>query len=410
MRRKHLFYSLLVVSYICLSVCCCFSFTSSKNYNYDYLAYRINDYNRNIDNDDFQNPILTIRKNEDSIKKTGPFFDDLYEEFYYNFLVSSIREKISNSSLKVDDSEISLYTQSTFSIRKQEEPSGGYYVDYGLFYAYFSDNILGNRGYLKIRNDCDSFVFISDKFADKLLEKYGLSSYEELILSDEYSILPVTLDNGQVLKFSINNILYSSKRTAPRCSELYGSDFGLIYFKKDFLTNNLRISFEMDLDSSAFNMRNNFNTLESYGYNNSNSDFSFRIYDKQLDKYLESDYANTYFKEIITTNYSEWISITTLLISVIAFIALLFLYSARWVELYSLRPILLILPCFIVFFVWSIVTTFAYSYPLFMVFPIIAFLAMLITFGKEVRNELSSFFVFGRNDKYSRQSFASLEI
>lgn len=397
-------------AYCFCSICFGLSFLGTKNYILDSFAYSINDYNRSIHTESFKNPILSIKKKESKIQEDNSvFFNDLYNEFYYNFLVSSTRQFVDEKTTCFSDNvPIKLHTQYTMSIRTTEESSGGYYIDNGLFYSYYSDDILGERGYLKARFGCDTFIYISDTFADKLLEKYGANSYEEIILNKDYAVLPITV-NENVILASINNVIYSSKRTAPRCQELYG-DFGLIDLKSSIIQKGLSLKFEIDLETSPFNIKSNLNTIEFYKYNPDNSYFDFKTFDSKKETYFSNERLNKKFNAIYNKHYTEWLPVIVGILISACYLAILIIYKLKSV-FPKIEASYIMQLCFLmgVFITYSFVVNFIYCYPLFSVFPIIGLLAYLIVYYKEVLNEFNSKFV-ARRKRIACSEFKTIEI
>ena len=273
--------------------------------------YKINTFSNQLiySNDSYDQSRSTILSIE-ALEKEDAGFADLFRYYYYNQVVFGIRMKVENIIL---EEGCAFFTIPTFSIRTSEEAQGGYYLDGGLFYTYYSDDILGQRGYLTIRNGCDSFVFISDKFADYLLEKYNLNSYEELIKHNTYSTLVSKDENGNEIKLCINNIVYSDKRSAPRCAQLYGDFFSIIY-KNNRVASSSSTIFEIDLKNSTYSCSRVLNELNMMGYSVSDYNFSFRKFES--DKYVVRNDLNIYYNDIYK-NSSDFISYFLLVISIL---------------------------------------------------------------------------------------------
>ena len=227
------------------------------------------------------------------IHKENEFsYESLYSYYYYNTEVKSFRT-ICDEKLDINhcgfNYDCVLTKIQTYSIT--EKYSWGYYIDGGLFSAYYKNELLPDRKYLSTRFDCDGFAFISDSLADKLLASMNLTSYEDLILNEDNAVLKI--NNGRsekTIRLCINNIVYSKYRTGPRISEIYG-DFILLYLSasqpnKDYFN----WSVELDLKSDVYENKKLLKNLNSLGYNPENSSLSFYVFDKtnKTKNYLSS--------------------------------------------------------------------------------------------------------------------------
>lgn len=347
----------------------------------------------------YEPEIVNIKKNDEILY--NPLFDNLY----YNSLVSEARLLINNN---VTDSvnKIKFYTQSAFSIRNSSLPGGGHYIDYGIFASYYADDILGPRKYLEHRFGCDSFVFISDTYADILLKKYNINSYEELIQNKEYAVLNLNVDGITSTKVCINNILYSNKRQGPRAKELYGN-FALIY-------NNNQIqkwsstSIDIDLKSNPYGVKRVLKSINSFGYNTDNSDITFSKYNESIKSYEIDTIATNNFKNLNVKNDSLY----TILFFILCFveIAAIVLYYI-FVKDSKTRRISLIL-VFAAFAIFGLVCNYTYLYPYVSIIPILSVLFSLFLCRKEVANDFKYLFgkIFRTKIERDEDKFISIEI
>jgi len=354
-----------------------------EDFKLDYLAYQINDYNSHVLSDsDFKSSIITIQSHDS--KAT---YLDLLSAFYYNSLNKNVRLQLSKD-VSFNSMNLHLLSQDTFSIRTEEEKDGGYYLDKGLYYTYYSDDILGPREYLKNRFDCDTFIFISDSFADKLVNFYGLQDtenpYRILIQDKRYCVLDFQF-NGNILKFCINNIIYTNKRNAPRTKELYG-DFAVFYRLIEF-DSFLDYEFEIDLKDNPFCIKQTFKSINSLGYTISNSNFLIKTFDRA---------SNSYSSNIALSQkyHNAWKNNSVIFI--IAYILLILVsMTLLWLLSYSKcnKNIFVFLICFAIFFIYGIVSSFIYSYALFTLPILIQIVFLLILYRREVANAIKvSFF------------------
>lgn len=289
-KKYFLFYAFLLQALITVPL---LSRTSSaKTVN---IINNFNESSVRVENDKSIRPILRV---ESDSKNT---LTDLYTNFYYTNSATphaSFRHFYpGNSSLGTLNGEnfaVSLQKQATFSIGDKYD--WGYYLDNGLFGVYFKDELLPDRGYLKRRFGAKGFIFISDTLADKLLEVYniqekGVEGYKKLITDESYSILRLSLDNEQTEStFSINNIIYSNCRTAPRVLNLYG-DFALPY-GDNITMNQIKYCAEFDLKNDIFGTKKLLKLINEVGYDFKDSNFSFYSYNPNNNGYdLKTDIA-----------------------------------------------------------------------------------------------------------------------
>lgn len=376
------------------------------DYKLDYFSYSCVNYNSAILADNsFEPTILNIKKNFTATEKKE--YSNLFKSFYYNFMVETCREKIDNEiTFSLSDSNsfsTELLTQPTFSVDTSEESGGGYYLDYGLYYAYFSNQILGERNYLIPRFNCDSYIFVSDILADELINYYHITDvdnpYAELITNEAYAVLPLTVDGiATPLKFSINNILYSNKRDGKRTVELYSS-FALIpYFSN--VMNNLDISFEVDLKTNPYGNKTCIKNINELGYNVANSTFSIYSFDRSINQYamnskLSANLAN------IWTDSNDILLYILLIITTLIGLGLTLYFCYRNHD-FSRFDVIFYLVSLLLFIVFGIICSFVYIYPLFTLYPILYLLLVYIIKRKEIRNEIKGF--FRKSDKINSKN------
>lgn len=366
------------------------------DYKLDYFSYSCVNYNSEILADDsFEPTIINVKK--DFAANERKEYSSLYKNFYYNFMVETCREKIDNSiSFDLSDSDsfsTELLTQPSFSIETTEKDGGGYYLDYGLYYTYYSDKILGERNYLLPRFNCNSFIFISDVLANELIDYYGISNvddpYAELITNEEYAVLPLMIDSADTsIKFSINNILYSDRRDGERTVELYNS-FALIPYVSEVM-NNLDVSFEVDLKTNPYGNKTCIKNINELGYTTDNSTFSVYSYNRSTSQYeintnLSANLAN------IWTNTNDVLLYALLIMTMLIGLGINF-YFNYFNYNFGRKDTILYLIQILLFIVYGIICSFIYIYPLFSLFPILYLLSFYIFKRKEITNEIKKFF------------------
>ena len=237
---------LCLLSIFCFAICF-LSISQTSFYKKDFFGYNVFDF-YNLTYKDNDHPVVLNISSENGIDKTK--CDNVYRDLNQSLICNDIREIIDPSSFSIIENEkCSLLSQITFSIKETGEIDRPFCVDGGNFYTYYGDDILGYRGYLEKRGGSDTFVFISESFADELVQKYNIESdkpYEELIKNDFYCFLNIF--NGQkTIKVCINNVIKCNEYKAERVTEVHGDKFGLIFIDKkieDFFKINIEIEFK----------------------------------------------------------------------------------------------------------------------------------------------------------------------
>ena len=353
--------------------------TYTSDYAMDSFISTICDYNSDISIK--ENPDIFAVKQDVKDSTSNYIFNDLLDIFYYNLDVSAVRCSIKNSFViqELEDSQIHIETQDTFWTEYRTTGTGEtiIYLDYGLYSPYYIDSDLINRNY----SNCDTFIYISDTIANKLIEKYDIKvaednyrdAYKELVMSDEYGVIHLLCDDFSI-KARIVNVLDTSSRNGPRTTELYG-DFGLIYLNSHTHNDNLNASFEIDLKNNPSTIRNTLDTTLALGYDTSNSDFSFITYQ---DGYHEDESVIFAFEEVISKDYSDtaFITIFYFIIFVSIFIPIISFFLLRKKKAHYIISIFAGVA--ICFFIGGIVISFIYWYPMFTLVPLILFIECLI--------------------------------
>jgi hypothetical protein len=258
----------------------------------------------------------------------------------------------------------SFHYQYTYSIGAKYD--WGYYLDYGLFSTYYRDEILPNRQYLEHRYNSNGFVFISDTFANKLLDLYGINDYKQLILDEKYCLLECEINN-KPLKFCINNILYSNQRTGPRVQ--YLEDLFCVFHGRQSLLQELDFCVEVDLKSDIYGTGLFFKTLNALGYNVNNTEIQFKTYNTVTKEYeIREDLFSLFAKLDFNHYFSGEVIIYTL-----SFLPVLFLFFGKWDKIRFYVFYIIIFNIGIMF-----VGLFIFVPPLNMVYPTITFFAYLL--------------------------------
>lgn len=362
-----------------LSVIGAITLTYTSDYAMDSFISTICDYNSDISIK--ENPDIFAVKQDVKDSTSNYIFNDLLDIFYYNLDVSAVRCSIDNSFViqELEESKIHIETQDTFWTEYRTTGTGEtiIYLDYGLYSPYYIDSDLINRNY----SNCDTFIYISDTIANKLIEKYDIKvaednyrdAYKELVMNDKYGIIHLLSDDISI-QARIVNVLDSSSRNGPRTFELYG-DFGLIHLNSHTHKEELQARFEIDLKNNPSTIRSVFNTTLALGYNESNSNFSYAIYQ---DGYHEDESVIVSFEEVISKDYND-----TTIIAIFCFIILVAI-AIPLITFFALKKkktryaISIFLGAMTCFFIGGIVISFTYWYPMFTLIPLILVIECLI--------------------------------
>ena len=345
-------------------------------------------------------------------------YDILYRSMYDSYISNGVRKVIDNDT-EIDiegfNGQLKLFTQHTFSIATTELETGGYYVDGGNYAAYYSDELFGPRKYMEPRFGADSFIYVSDSFADCLVHFYGLEEfddpYKELLLNEKYCQLPIVINHDVRFVFSINNILYSNLRKGPFAKNVY-ENFAVIWSTFAKIKPLLDISFEVDLKTNPYTNKYCFKLVESVGLNPKNTTFRFSTYDVKTNQYLSfssdknTEIANKY--SLIMSENNDTLYIIFILL--IELVYLVFLWFVRKFEeerfrrksLVSLLLIFLLYNCYCFFF---------YTNPIWSIFPIISTTVALLIYRKEVSDVFCKLLPKNKNKVCRKDSlFFEIEI
>lgn len=339
------------------------------------LIYAPSSYNRS------KSTILSI----ESFDEKNDNFDSIFHYYYYHQIVFGVRMILDGISV---DEGATFYNIPTFSIRENEENEGGYYLDSGLFYTYYSSELLGKRGYLQVRNGCDSFVFISDKYADFLLAQYNISSYEELILNNKYNVITSISETGKKINFCINNIIYTNKRSAPRCAELYGDMFCLAPDTHNIVAENTKIRFEFDLKNSVFSISSVLDNLYSSGFDVNSYRYEFAKYSDSIEGYIFDDRLHTTYIDIRNERFNYvWV-----MLSIISCLPLiLFAFYLFYFEKQHFINLFFFVMFSFGFLLLNLITNWFFLFTYFYLPILVFYILYLFLLGRRLKNESKIF-------------------
>ena len=359
-KRKISFIGLLGLLLTCFCVLSGFLFSKTEDYFLDNIANNINDVVEHYNTSDFIPSEIDITKNAQTTRNDKRY-PDLYAKYYYTSLVKYIFQKSSEDCFDSFDNNINFYTQDTFSVSTSKDSSGFYAIDGNLFKVYFSEEVLPSRGYLNARNGCDSFAFISEDYANYLLTKYDLGSYEELILDQNASTLSFLGNDEIIHKLSINNVISSGYKNGP-VAKSKNPYFALVFLNNGLL-NALNVTFEIGMKESPYCIRDVLSTIKTLGYSNTDYSFSIRTPNyRTLDLEIKTNLSDAFVRYLDMENdaflYSAW---------VVSFFAVVFSFFVLWIGMrVDKRTLFYFIGIFsIVFLIANIISSFVVTYFMF---------------------------------------------
>ena len=208
-------------------------------------------------------------------------FSNLYYSFFWTSLSSNSRRRVDSFTTvdELDKEEVGLFFQDYFTIVKNSYSGDRFYLHDGMFFTYFDNNPVSVNS---VRFGCNGFVLISDRFADKLLEKYGIEnkgplSYRKLIDNELFAKISFSFDGGEKITLCINNIIDSSKRVGARVQEEIPF-FGLTYYG---YVKELPICFEADFKGEGYSPKAFVDTIYNSGFSLDKT--NYQLYKKDAD-------------------------------------------------------------------------------------------------------------------------------
>lgn len=392
----------------------CFAFSSLScllmtDFRLDRLSNVMNNYNYSTYYDGFVNPMVDIRK-ENTI-----LYNDLIRNYYYNFTVGECRAMMDGDiSLKFIDApdqytiDLAVVGQDVFEVQ-EEISEGKYKIDRNMYYSYFKNEIFAGREYLQARFGSKSFIFLSDIIANQVLEHYSISSYQDLITTQQYSHVEI-IKNGEPTGYqlSINNIVYSDERYAVRTTELYGG-FGLCFFNNEMAEQGITGLFELELKVDPFGNKMNLKSIHRAGYSIDKTTYSFKVFDKASGKYVDSPRLNEMFVKAMDAPLSA-VGILLYCFFIFGFAATALIVKRRYkIKNKKSAKTLMLLPA-ATFVLFSVIVSFTYNFALFSV----GMIALLIMYYFIFWDDLMYLYfnVDNQNikEEIENESFYSIEI
>lgn len=305
-------------------------FTQTTDYKLEKLSYSICNYNK-VTYSTLDSPILSISLDNNS---------NIYKEYYYlqntfrnNSFVKGTRF-ISNDSYNIIDN----YTNSTYNVRfvsqnvfsKRKIDNYTYALDYNQ-YAVFDAYTLSDYN----RTD---FCFITEGLAKELLVQHGFDVTEDNKLqlyrklysfnNDDIS-LTYEASDGKKFSFGILGVLKSDYGTAYKSTlkDIGNENFVLAYVPFKY-PNYFKFSYNLDLKLNPYGNKSIFKyCMEKY----SNDD----NYTMKLKRFVNGEYFDD---SVLTQKFYEII------------------YTSANSKIYYYDAIIVLIICFILFFVFNVVS------------------------------------------------------
>ncbi len=362
----------------------------TQAYRLDRVAYRINDYNKHsmLDPDFVPAELRVVKSDANESEK----YRDLFEHYYYYPTAGNIR-LCTTEPFHCDGKDVALLTQPTFAVSKEKK--GTYYeLDYRLYDVYYGNEIFPGREYLKLRDGADTFVFVSDTFADQLVQKYGLSQeenpYKTLMTNPDYYKITLSNDAGQSFTACINNIVSSTTKTGVRTKELY-ENFAL-FFESTDIQSITHLNFQIELMDNAFCINHTISDLTALGYTADKYNIDLRTFNNGSGQYeINASITQDLRDALLMGSDSVFVILYFLTIAAgaVAFFFLSAFLGRNTKLIYSF------VLCACLFALFGIISNFIYTYFLFSVPPIVMLLVLLISARKEVKHAFER--VFGKS-------------
>lgn len=383
--KKLIFPFLFTIFFV---VSCSILLAQSSVSKIDQYSYKLSNYHKTNHYSDYNSSILRINKLGFSEEESSRnFYDKIEFDIGYSKYVKDYRRLIVNET-NVFNEPLKILNNKTYSITEKDDEIK-YYVDGNKLSTYFPSSLLPERDMIKARFGCDSFIFLSDTFADKLLAKYNLTNYEDLILDENYCVLPV-MENGELLfTVSINNIIKSEELSGKRIKNLYG-DFGFSYFSDAYIyKTKFNLAFEVDIKVDPFGTSKVLNyMLFSKEYNPNQCEYNIIQFDVKSGKYVTDSSFSEEIKSISQDN--------DLLIFILS-ICIVFSYSVLFVIFYDKilkndKEIkLYFLSYLVAYSIFAFVISFFYFNWLMSIFPTFILILYLFTFSKTIGKIINRF-------------------
>ena len=394
-------YTLVTILYFLSSLICGLSSAYTENGFFDRFLIGINVPNQHNYYNGFNSPYVKIKKGAEKIASSGKKYEDLLDYFTYNQLTNGVRQ-VADNDIKINLGsssllDLKLVVQNTSKIIDSIDLKTNFYpVDKNMFQSYFSGSQLKqiytqyfaetppSQQEYQPRFGADSFLYISDTLAEKLITFYEITEvenpYAELIGNEEYALLHLNVDgNENVMTASINSIIGSQVRFAHGVQSIYG-DFAVSFV---FANNAAFSSFSFDVDFKVnqFGNRQTLNAIAALGYSVDNSTFEFYTYDYQNKAHIHNEKLD---QEFVNLHSKSYFPETVFYILVVFFSMLIVLVSFIKGEYGNKTNKIILFSNYFAFLIFGFIANFVNLYFLYSVFPIIGLILISFLYLKGV--------------------------
>lgn len=392
-------YVIATILFIFSSFICGLSFAYTEDAYFDRFLTQINIPNEHNYYNGFISPYLKIIKGENKIVSSGRKYDDILAYFTYDEFTNGCRQLVDNDVTinLAEPIDIKILTQSTFKILDDIDSKTNYYpVDKNMYQSYYSSSQLNGiyRQELpefssvpvehQARFGADTFIYISDTLADKLITHYGIDEaedpYAELIGNENFAFLHLNVDGvANIMTASINSIISSRFRFAPQVQTIYG-DFALAFIpgNNTVITS---LSLDVDFKVNQYGNKQTLDTISRLDYGVNNSTFNFFTYDYANEQYVHNVLLDKKFIDLYSTSYFPDVVAYVL---VALFSVLILLVSFLKGEYGNNISKLLFFSNYLVFFAYGIIAYFVDLFPMYSIFPIVGMILISIFYLKGV--------------------------
>lgn len=398
-KKKYILLGLIYLVFC--SFCCVFSALTQSAY-LDRIMTAINNPNDRHYYNGFVPPYLNVKKTDSFIKKTNYRYSELLDYFSYYPFTEGCRELVDDKiAVNLDEQlNLKLLTQNTFQISSTENSSKLFTVDKNMYYSYISPedvaDIMDNN--YQIRNNCDTFIYVGDTFADKLIAYYenipgnddllySENKYLELVRNNKYSTLVLNVNDDTTVKMCINAVLSSHHRFGVQTKNVYG-DFGVTFLRSETTSAIKSLSFDVDFKVNQYGNKKIISDLKALGYDSHSCRFSFHSFDYNSFIYFDNNNLNIMFLKYENDFFvSEYLFYALFLIGAICELSISFVKNQQLK--YRKR---IFFACISIFGIYGFLAQFISVIPLMSLFPAFGLLIIFVFNWKEVfKNEVSTY-------------------
>ena len=274
------------------------------------------------------------------VNKIDTQYQDIYSAFDYSLNNESFNIEADNKCFFDDESiGIRITTQVGSELIQNDYSGQFYYLSTGHFFTIYGSSLKnyfgGNERWYLSNRGCDSFIFISDTFADYLIhEKYHLDEYsdpyKELIIN--HYVLNINyineLGERKTMSYAINDIITSTKRQGIKYKSLYNFYANVPYSQTKNIFN---YSSYLNFKNSAYAIKTCLNKIKLLGYNSESSKIDIMSFDKGEKKLVELSAVSNQYRNFTITSFIDvlWYFLLVMFFFIQLLILLLFIYNNR---------------------------------------------------------------------------------